>query len=78
MNAKIAIIAVLVVGILFVAGCGSSNPAYNSYNQPQPPAQQGGQPNQYVGGGCGVAPSADYSETPLTKITKIFNRVENF
>jgi hypothetical protein len=58
MKAKIAVLlAILVVG-LFLVGCSSgSQSGYSSYNQQ-------GQQNQYVGGGCGVAPQADYSETP--------------
>ena len=55
MNAKILVLLVVVVG-LFLAGCSQSPSGdYASYNQPQ-------QQNQYVGGGCGVAPSADYQE----------------
>ena len=58
MNAKWTLIAVIV--ILFVMGCSQSAPSqYQNYNQPQGQPQQGG---QYVGGGCGVAPSADYKE----------------
>jgi hypothetical protein len=60
MKAKIAVLlAVLVIG-LFLAGCSSNaQNGYASYNQQ-------GQQNQYVGGGCGVAPQADYSETPVS------------
>lgn len=59
MNARVvisAVLAVLILGVL--VGCSSSQP-YQNYNQPQ----QQGQPQQqqYVGGGCGVAPSAGYS-----------------
>ena len=57
MNVKTAILVVLVFSI-FLFGCTSSqNSGYAAYNQPQ----QG----QYVGGGCGVAPSADYEDTPI-------------
>ena len=57
MNAKLLILLVLVVGI-FLIGCSQSPSGnYAAYNQPQ----QG----QYVGGGCGVAPSADYEDTPI-------------
>ena len=58
MKIKAAILAVLLVGI-FLAGCEPSSKldTYATYNQPQ---QQ--QQNQYVGGGCGVAPGSDYSE----------------
>ena len=59
MNAKTAILAVLVISV-FLVGCASSQPnGYATYNQP------GQQNNQYVGGGCGVAPNADYEDTPV-------------
>lgn len=58
MNVKIAILVVLVFSV-FLVGCASSGQnGYATYNQPQ---QQG----QYVGGGCGVAPSAAYEDTPI-------------
>ena len=57
MNARIVISAVLAVLVFSVlVGCSSGQP-YQNYNQPQ----QQGQQQQYVGGGCGVAPSAGYS-----------------
>ena len=62
MNGKALVFLVLVV---FLAGCTSSQQSgYASYNQQgQPQGQpQGG---QYVGGGCGVAPSGDYASTPV-------------
>ena len=60
MNAKAMVLAVLLVGV-FLVGCASSDTSgYATYNQPGQP--QGG---QYVGGGCGVAPSADYEDTPI-------------
>jgi len=59
MNKKAILLAVLIVGV-FLAGCTSSQDGYATYNQ-----QQGGQ-QPYVGGGCGVAPNADYSNTPIT------------
>ena len=60
MNAKLLILLVLVVGI-FLIGCSQSPSGnYAAYNQPQQ-----GQQGQYVGGGCGVAPSADYEDTPI-------------
>ena len=60
MNTKLVILLVLVFSA-FLAGCTSSpSGGYASYNQPQGQGQpQGG---QYVGGGCGVAPNADYAE----------------
>ncbi len=60
MNIK-AIILGLVVFSVFLVGCTSSQPGYASYNQ----QQQGQQQGQYVGGGCGVAPSGDYADTPV-------------
>ena len=58
MNAKAMVLIVLLVSV-FLVGCASSGQSgYAAYNQPQ---QQG----QYVGGGCGVAPSADYEDTPV-------------
>ncbi|MBI2652665.1 hypothetical protein HYX00_04330 [Candidatus Woesearchaeota archaeon] len=61
MNVKIAILAVLVFSA-FLIGCKpSSQSGYATYNQPQGQPQQ----QQYVGGGCGVAPSGDYEDTPV-------------
>jgi len=58
MKAKLAILAILLVSV-FLIGCTSTQSSgYAAYNQPQ---QQG----QYVGGGCGVAPNADYETTPV-------------
>ena len=60
MNAKAMVLAVLLVGV-FLVGCASSDTSgYATYNQPGQP--QGG---QYVGGGCGVAPSGTYEDTPI-------------
>ena len=57
MNAKTVILVVLVFSV-FLVGCVSSDTSgYSTYNQPR----QG----QYVGGGCGVAPSLDYEDTPI-------------
>ena len=63
MNVKTAILAVLVFSV-FLVGCTSSQGSgYSAYNnQPQGQQPQGG---QYVGGGCGVAPSAAYEDTPI-------------
>ena len=57
MNAKAIVLLVLVVSIVIVGCAPKSQTGYATYNQPQ----QG----QYVGGGCGVAPSADYEDTPI-------------
>ncbi|MBS3114513.1 hypothetical protein J4448_05415 [Candidatus Woesearchaeota archaeon] len=60
MNAKAIVLAVLLVSV-FLVGCTSSQSSgYAAYNQPQQ-----GQQGQYVGGGCGVAPSGDYEDTPI-------------
>ena len=61
MNIKTAILAVLVFSV-FLVGCSESKTGYAAYNQPQGQQQQNG---QYVGGGCGVAPSAAYENTPI-------------
>lgn len=56
MNKGLAILVVLFIGV-FLASCSQSPSGnYAAYNQPQQ-----GQQNPYVGGGCGVAPSDDYS-----------------
>ena len=59
MNVKIAILAVLIFGI-FLIGCAqkSDYTGYTSGGQPRQGQQQG----QYVGGGCGVAPSGAYAD----------------
>ena len=59
MNIKTAILAVLVLSI-FLVGCSPKTEysGYATYNQPQ-----GQQP--YVGGGCGVAPTGNYEDTPV-------------
>ena len=59
MSIKTAVLLVLVLGI-FLAGCQQSQSGYAAYNQPQQ-----GEQGQYVGGGCGVAPSGDYADTPV-------------
>ena len=61
MNIKTVILVFLVFSV-FLVGCSKSGTnGYSAYNQPQG-QQQGG---QYVGGGCGVAPSAAYEDTPV-------------
>ena len=63
MNVKTVFLALLIVGV-FLIGC-TSGQNYQSYNQPSQ-GQQGQQQNgQYVGGGCGVAPSGSYENTPM-------------
>ena len=59
MKTKILILVVLVVSV-FLVGCAKSND-YSGYATGGSP--QGQQP--YVGGGCGVAPSGDYGDTPV-------------
>lgn len=60
MNKLTATLVVLLMGV-FLVGCTSSQSGYAAYNQPQGQPQGG----QYVGGGCGVAPSGDYENTPV-------------
>ncbi|MBI2124812.1 hypothetical protein HYT92_03400 [Candidatus Pacearchaeota archaeon] len=50
------VLAVLALS-LFLVACSADYSAPNQQGQPQ-----GQQQNQYVGGGCGVAPDADYKE----------------
>ena len=66
MNVKSAILVFLVFSV-FLVGCTSSQTGtgYGAYNQPQGQPQQNG---QYVGGGCGVAPSAAYEDTPVKSL----------
>ena len=59
MNIKTAILIVLVFSVFLIGCTESKTNGYAAYNQPQ--GQQPPQQGQYVGGGCGVAPSADYS-----------------
>ncbi|MBI1936007.1 hypothetical protein HYS31_06210 [Candidatus Woesearchaeota archaeon] len=61
MKTKIAILLAVLALSVFLLGCGQQSSNYQSYNQPQ------GQQGQYVGGGCGVAPAADYERTPITE-----------
>lgn len=64
MKLKAILLAVLVLSV-FLVGCAASQPnGYSAYNQP---GQQ--QNNQYVGGGCGVAPGGDYENTPVNSIS---------
>ncbi len=67
MNLKIVILAALVVSV-FLIGCTSNTNGYAAYNQPQEGQQPSG---QYVGGGCGVAPSADYENTPIEALDSV-------
>ena len=69
MNKKLLIAAVLLVSVLLV-GCDSKS-NYNGYAASNPSQQ--GQPNsgQYVGGGCGVAPSGAYEDTPINALNSV-------
>ena len=59
MKIKTILLAVLVISV-FLVGCQKPSTAgYATYDQ------QGQQKGQYVGGGCGVAPSGDYADTPI-------------
>lgn len=60
MNTKAIVLVVLLVSV-FLVGCGQRTDysGYATYNQP------GQQQGQYVGGGCGVAPSGAYENTPV-------------
>ena len=64
MNAKIFLLAVLIVSV-FLIGCTSNQGSnYAAYNQPQGQAGAGQPPPGYVGGGCGVA-AADNNYAPI-------------
>lgn len=63
MNSK-AIVSVVLLVSIFLVGCTSSQSGYAAYNQPQGQPQGG----QYVGGGCGVAPSGVYENTPIDSL----------
>jgi len=60
MNKTAIVLLVLLAGV-FLSGCSTPKTSgYATYNQ-----QQQGQQQPYVGGGCGVAPQADYEDTPV-------------
>ncbi|MBI2646853.1 hypothetical protein HYW99_00060 [Candidatus Woesearchaeota archaeon] len=61
-NIVLVLLAVLLLGV-FLVGCTSSQTDYATYNQPQ---QQ-----QYVGGGCGVAPASAYENTPIETLDNV-------
>ncbi|MAG91250.1 hypothetical protein CMO83_01075 [Candidatus Woesearchaeota archaeon] len=61
MNVKILMVVVLLVGV-FLFGCTSPNTTGGAFNQQQ------GQQQPFVGGGCGVAPHADYEDTPIEAV----------
>ena len=68
MNAKAIVLAVLLASV-FLVGCTSSQPnGYSAYNPQQQQQQQQQQQGQYVGGGCGVAPSVGYENTPMESL----------
>ena len=60
MKIKLAILVLLLVSVFLVGCTQSATGNYAAYNQPQ------GQGQPQVGGGCGVAPSADYSAPSAT------------
>ena len=66
MNAKILVLIALLITV-FLVGCAEpkTQSGYAAYNQPQ------GQQGQYVGGGCGVAPSGAYENTPAQALDLI-------
>ena len=57
MKTKTIVAVLLIVGILFLAGCSSNASQY----APQPTYQN--QPPQQIGGGCGVTAPAEPSGT---------------
>lgn len=58
MKIKTILLAVLVISV-FLVGCQKPSTAgYATYNQQ-------GQQQPYVGGGCGVAPQADYDDSSI-------------
>lgn len=63
MNTKTILLTLFLLAV-FVVGCTQSNSGYPTYNQQAGGQAPQGQQGQYVGGGCGVSPSADY-ETPV-------------
>ncbi|MEK6942851.1 MAG: hypothetical protein AABX00_02205 [Nanoarchaeota archaeon] len=65
MKKTVLLIAILAISV-FLAGCASKQGSYNNYNQ-----QAQGQQGQYVGGGCGVAPMADYESTPVADFNNV-------
>ena len=62
MNRKIIVAAIMVISI-FLFSCTQGQSNYQAYNkqqqQPQSPA---------VGGGCGVAPNAQYKSTTIKSL----------
>lgn len=56
MKKKFLVLAALLMAVFLIGCTGTANggATYSQYNPQQ------GQQNQYVGGGCGVAPNADY------------------
>lgn len=60
MNKRLSILCILLIGA-FLIGCTQSQSGYATYNQPQAQPQGG----QYIGGGCGVAPSGNYENTGI-------------
>ena len=63
---KILVVLLLMASILVVS-CGNndSKTGYATYQGQGPPPQQ-----QYVGGGCGVAPAGNYADNPASSFEK--------
>ncbi|MBI3027024.1 hypothetical protein HYY70_02830 [Candidatus Woesearchaeota archaeon] len=66
-NARAIVLLALLFSI-FLVGCAQTGTSgYSTYNQ----QQQG----QYVGGGCGVAPGADYEDTPIKELDSLHSNL---
>ncbi|HLG24191.1 MAG TPA: hypothetical protein VI564_04665 [Candidatus Nanoarchaeia archaeon] len=66
MKTKTILALLVLLAVVFLAGCNQA-PTYQGYSPSgQQPQGQGG---QYVGGGCGVAPQGDYAKTPIESLT---------
>lgn len=60
MKKFLVLLAVLVLAALLIIGCQKeSTTGYATYGQQNPQQQE------YIGGGCGVAPVSDAGDSPL-------------